>query len=371
MRPKRIAVACQGGGSQCAFIAGALQTLLSRRGHEGYRVVGLSGTSGGALTAALAWYGLLREARGKSIPAIEDRILAFWRDLSAQTPQEIILDGMCVEAVRLTEAGLLPSIATSPSSTQFQLWSRMMALLIGRPEFTDLRALLLKHIDFGALPALVEPDSPVLLVGAGDVMEGTFKIFSSANQEIGVDALLASAAIPNLFPAVRVDGHAYWDGIFASNPPVLGFLRRSMMAAAPVPDEIWIIQVNRPRHPFVPERPGDIFDRRNHLAGNLSLQHELQTIEMVNFLLAERALTDGFRARFGLDTTEAITVRFIRMSEPLQRDLDYPSKLSRQPSHIARLIADGRSQAESFLAALQGGIHPTEASRGEAPAELH
>ena len=54
----------------------------------------------------------------------------------------------------------------------------------------------------------------------GDVIDGSFKIFSSAHGEIRPEALLASAAIPNLFPAVQVNGHAYWDGIFASNPPV-------------------------------------------------------------------------------------------------------------------------------------------------------
>ena len=171
----------------------------------------------------------------------------------------------------------------------------------------------------------------MLLVGAGDVLEGTFKVFSSAHGEISVDALLASAAIPNLFPAVWVDGHAYWDGIFASNPPVIAFLRKTYMGKHAMPDEIWIIQVNRAEHESVPETPSDISDRRNQLAGNLSLQHELQLIDMVNMLLQEGALTDEFRARFGLDMTEPITVRFIRMSEELQESLDYPSKLSRQP----------------------------------------
>ena len=152
---------------------------------------------------------------------------------------------------------------------------KALSRMIGRPEFTDLRALLVKHIDFDALPALVEPDSPVLLVGAGDVLDGTFKVFSSACGEIKLEALLASAAIPNLFPAVWVDGHAYWDGIFSSNPPVVGFLRKAFMGKHVMPEEIWIIQVNRVHHDAVPETPSDIFDRRNHLAGNLSLQHEL------------------------------------------------------------------------------------------------
>ena len=80
-----------------------------------------------------------------------------------------------------------------------------------------------------------------------------------------------------------VDGHAYWDGIFSSNPPVVGFLRKAFDGdSATMPEEIWIIQVNRAQHDAVPETPSDISDRRNHLAGNLSLQHELELIEMVN-----------------------------------------------------------------------------------------
>src|SRR3954453_13533436 len=105
----------------------------------------------------------------------------------------------------------------------------MTASMVGRPEFTDVRALLLKHLSFEALPELVRPASPVLLVGAGDVLEGNVKVFSSALGEISVDSLLASAAIPNLFPAVMVEGPAYWDGIFASNPPVVSFLRKVLM----------------------------------------------------------------------------------------------------------------------------------------------
>jgi NTE family protein len=348
MDGKRITIACQGGGSQCAFVAGALKGLFARRIQDRFRIVGLSGTSGGAFTAALAWAGLLAEARGDRTP-IGERIIACWKDLEAQSPREIFLDGLCTQLARLAEHGLMPTVATSPSSLRFELWARAAALFIGRPEFTDLRALLAKHLDFEILPTLVDARSPVLLVGAGDVLEGTLKVFSSAKGEISIEALLASAAIPNLFPAVWADGHAYWDGIFASNPPVIGFLSAALMGREKVPEEIWIIQVNRTRHDDVPDTPSDISDRRNHLAGNLSLQHELQVIDMINVLLQEGGLTDRFRARFGFDTTEPITVRFIRMSAELQAGLDYPSKMSRLPHHIDRLIADGEAQAAAFL----------------------
>jgi NTE family protein len=360
MARKRIAIACQGGGSQCAFVAGALKRLFDRGVDDRFDVVGLSGTSGGALTAAVAWRGLLERARGDKTP-VGDRIVAIWKDLTAQTPSEMVLDKFCIDTLRMVEHGVLPSVAMSPSSLQFQFWSRAASAMIARPEFTDLRALLRKHIDFEALPALIQPQSPVLLVGAGDVLQGNFKIFSSANREINIEAVLASAAIPNLFPAVWVEGHAYWDGIFASNPPIIALMQRPSMGARARPEEIWILQVNRAQHETVPDIPSDITDRRNHLAGNLSLQHELQIIDMWNVLIQEGALTDHFRARFGLDMREPIAVRFIRMSEELQKGLDYPSKLSRQPRHIDKLIADGESQADIFLDEIG---HPAAAPEG-------
>jgi len=369
MNRRRIAIACQGGGSQCAFVAGALKTLFARGVHRRFQVVGLSGTSGGAFTAALAWLGLLEQARGDRRP-IEDRILACWRDLTAQTFSEIAFDGICVELLRLVERGFLPTFATSPSSLRFALSSRAAAAFIGRPEFTDLRVLLSKHLEFGALPALTQPDSPVLLVSAADVLEGTFKVFSSARNEISIDALLASAAIPTLFPAAEVDGHMYWDGIFSSNPPVIPFLREQSMGQVPLAEEIWVIQVNRSRNENVPETAADIQDRRNHLAGNLSLRHELQLIEILNLLLKNGAFTDQFRLRLGLDATEAVTVRFIRMSQELEQTLDYPSKLSRQPRHIERLLADGEVQANGFLDALPAELQSEIGFEGES-AGLH
>jgi hypothetical protein len=42
------------------------------------------------------------------------------------------------------------------------------------------------------------------------------------------------------------------------------------------------------------------------------------------------------------------------MSQTLQENLDYPSKLSRLPAHIDRLIANGEAQATAFLSELDG-----------------
>jgi len=48
------------------------------------------------------------------------------------------------------------------------------------------------------------------------------------------------------------------------------------------------------------------------------------------------------------------------MSADLQKGLDYPSKLSRQPTFIDRLIADGERQASAFLAKIGDTDHPID-----------
>src|ERR671917_690601 len=63
---RRVAIACQGGGSHTAFTAGALKKLLQEKGAEGheYEIVALSGTSGGSICALLVWCGFHGGANG-------------------------------------------------------------------------------------------------------------------------------------------------------------------------------------------------------------------------------------------------------------------------------------------------------------------
>ncbi|HEY8944759.1 MAG TPA: patatin-like phospholipase family protein, partial [Polyangiaceae bacterium] len=169
MRKTRIAIACQGGGSQCAFVAGALKSLFTHRIQDRFEIVGLSGTSGGALTAAVAWAALIEQGRDRSV-SVQDRILALWRDLTAQTPLEIALDQYLTQSLRLVARGVVPQLATSPSALPFRLMTEAFSRMVSRPEFTDLRALLNKHLDFEAFPSLLHEDSPALLIGACDIL---------------------------------------------------------------------------------------------------------------------------------------------------------------------------------------------------------
>ncbi len=219
MAKQKIAIACQGGGSQTAFTAGVLSALFEKGLHLDKQVVSLSGTSGGAVTASLAWYGLLKAAQGDPVP-IQKRIKDFWEEIIAQLPPELYIDKVSAEMLRMIENGIVPHLELSPVSALSQMLFSAVVAFLPRRFFTDLKGALEAHIAFEELPNLVKPDSPVLLLGAADVLSGELKKFNSRLGEIRVEAILASAAIPTLFPAVEIDGHYYWDGLFSDNPPV-------------------------------------------------------------------------------------------------------------------------------------------------------
>ena len=75
----KIAIACQGGGSQTAFTAGALKALCEAQIADEFEIVSMSGTSGGAVCAVLLWYAL---ERGADPPW--QQLMDFWQDNSAK-----------------------------------------------------------------------------------------------------------------------------------------------------------------------------------------------------------------------------------------------------------------------------------------------
>ena len=323
--PLRVAIACQGGGSHTAFTAGVLKRLLGAQELAGVEIVGLSGTSGGAVCALLAWSALLDD----DPPAAGIRLEAFWADNSASTPLEQLVNAWVLWAARLENLVVLPAVSPYDTPTSVHALSEFRAMLERQVNFDQLAV---KTGKAGV-------SGPMLLLGAVDVLSGDFRAFNSHREPITAEMVLASAAIPNLFRAVRVDGGSYWDGLFSQNPPV-----RELVDTRP--DELWVIQINPGRRDREPRTIVEIADRRNELAGNLSLHQELRFIEKVDQLLEEgRLAADG--------KYKQIVVRLIELTRPpLSRSLGTASKLNRDPAFIAELLAHGEAKAEEFLAAL-------------------
>jgi NTE family protein len=316
-----VVIGCQGGGSHTAFTAGVLKKFLQDLDPARYAVIGLSGTSGGAICAALAWYGLLTHHPEDGVRRLD----AFWADNMADSVWDRLANDWLVTVNRLRGRVPIPDI------------SPYWAPPVGQER---LRRMLERHLPFDYLPALITPDSPDLLVGTVEVLTGRFTVFRDKHKDedkrITAEALLASAALPTLFRAVQIDGGLYWDGLFSQNPPIREFL--SGLENAAKPDEIWVIQINPDTRAHEPKLLREIEDRRNELSGNVSLRQELDFLQKVNEWLAAKWLPP--------DRFKKIEVRMIALH---QQALDAASKLERSPHFIRWLMGCGEAAAAGFL----------------------
>jgi NTE family protein len=211
-----------------------------------------------------------------------------------------------------------------------------------RKDFLNFQLMLENHIDFKELQTLIKPSSPRLFLGAVDILSGDFKVFDSIKpNEIRAETLMASAGIPTLFKAVEIDGTAYWDGLFSQNPPLANFLKSDVKQR---PDELWVIKINPKERKTIPQTGQDIIDRRNELAGNLSLLKQVNFIEFINSLLEKGVFKAELQKKY-----KPVEIRWIVMSEETTNLLDYTSKLERDAAFINGLMDEGEKQAEKFL----------------------
>ena len=312
--PTNVAIACQGGGSHTAFTAGVLKELL-REWDDEYELVGISGTSGGAFNALATWYGLVTADAERSIDLLD----AIWDDLSASDLSDQFMNEFVVGLSRLASAGV-PMFEVSPYDVP--------GAEVGKDA---IRETLERHIDFEEIPDLCRRDVPELVVGTVNINAGTFETFT--NEDVTPEAVLASAAVPNLFEAVEINGHYHWDGLFSQNPPIDDLMA---VEASRKPDEVWVIQINPQVREGEPSSLEEIADRRNELSGNISLNQELRVIERVNDWVEQ-----GYLPESEFKRTE---IHRIEMGEAYHCS----TKVDRRPSFIRELMELGERRAAEF-----------------------
>ncbi len=348
MEKKKIAVACQGGGSQTAFTAGVLKAFFDGNIQDRTRIVSLCGTSGGAVCALVTWYAMLRAEKGDKT-TVQQRLMDFWRDNGTCNIAEEMYNDSIVGLVDLSDRGLIPLYNSSPYSPVSKAMLSLAGSVMPRKEFLDFRLLLEHHVNFGELDDLVTEKSPVLLVGSANVLEGEFKKFNSRHGEIDARAIMASSAVPSIFPAVQIGDNAYWDGMFSDNPPTDELLDPEAVGPGNIPEEIWVIQINPKKRKKIPETPSEIIDRRNEMVSNESLFQDLQKIEQFNSFLRMGAFKESFLKEYHIKAP--IEIRTVTMGEALMDSLDYASKLNRDAGFIRMLIEDGEARGKAFLEA--------------------
>jgi NTE family protein len=357
MAKTRVAIACQGGGSQTAFTAGALKALCETDIAEEINVVSISGTSGGAVCAALIWYAFVKGER-----PIWRRLIDFWKDNTAQNWAEKTFNQIIIESLRMVNKGQVPAFQMSPASPWLQ--AMMPFATIGqRPEFTDFAALLGRYIDFAEITAWgPRTGRPVLIVGAANVSSGKLSKFISTQEPIRLEHILASCAVPTLFPAVQIGENAYWDGLFSDNPPIAALIHAASIGVENIPEEIWLIKINPTACRKIPVLTSEIVDRRNQLEGNISLFQQIGQLEELNELLLAGAFCPEYLARvdvkapirvpkcFATEPDRPYHIPCIEMADDLHETLDYESKIDRGAHNIDRLMEEGERSARRFLA---------------------
>jgi NTE family protein len=226
--PGQVVLVLQGGGALGAYQVGVYEAL-----HEsGIEPDWVIGTSIGAINAAII-------AGNKP----EDR-LARLRELWARFQQEPQLQALQYFS---TFVRGIPGFF-SPRLPVWGGWQAPVGLDVASYySTTPLRATLASLVDFDVL----NKAHPRLTVGAVNVKSGELRYFDSRDGALGLEEVMASGALPPGFPAIRVDGEAFWDGGLYSNTPLEAVLddnprRDSVIFSVNVwqptghePDSIW------------------------------------------------------------------------------------------------------------------------------------
>ena len=258
----------QGGGALGAYQGGAFEALSDTCWQPDW----VAGISIGAINAALI--------AGNPPDRRQERLRAFWEQVTGANPS-------------------LPwTFADGPLRTMANDWAAGWAMAFGLPGFfqprsglaggvapwvTDadkpslydtgpLHRTLVELIDFDLLN-----DGPMRLsVGVVDVASGNFDYFDNRRQPIGPEHIMASGALPPGFPAVTVDGRAYWDGGLVSNTPL-----RHVVETLDCP-QATIFQI-------------DLFPARGKVPATLAQVAERE--KDIRFSSRSRAVTDMLRER--------------------------------------------------------------------------
>jgi NTE family protein len=253
-------VALEGGGSLEAFAWGVLDRLVDV---PGIQIKAVSGASAGAINAAMLVQGL---ATGG--PAGAKRLLeTFWRRVAIAAGS---LPGPVGEWLHMVSGTMAPVVDAIRQTTA--AWAPGIPLNGLNP----LRGILREMLDVRILQQL---DSPTLVVAATCVRTGEARLFRG--RDITVDALLASACLPQLFPAVEIDGESYWDGGYSSNPPLRALIETGKSS------DLLIVRSTPLERPAALTGMMAVQERVNEITFGAALRGELRSLALAQELLKD------------------------------------------------------------------------------------
>ena len=321
MKPKPISLALQGGGALGAYTWGALDRLLE---DEGIEIAAVSGSSAGAMCAAVLADGLQEGGR----EGARAELRRFWEGVAKA--------GHASPYRRTPTIAFLSAFIPFWAQDHLALWADVASRFASPYDFNPLnlnplRDLLDELVDFERVRAC---EKLQLFIGATNVETGRSRIFTNA--ELSADHILASACLPQLFQAVTIEGMSYWDGGFTGNPALFPLFKVEATR------DIVIVQTHPVMREGVPRTGADITARVNEINFNASLLSELRAIEFVARLLDQQRLPEGrYRKMLVHNLSEGTPLTPLVLGADLNTDLSF----------FNDLFAVGRAAADRWLAA--------------------
>ena len=287
----------------------------------------MSGTSAGALNGAALKAGMVRGGR----EGAREHLSWLWEQVAGVRDVQV-------------ERWMTPFGVGALSQAMEYSWPVMMADAVSNmtspyatgPFYRNPLEDIVSKFDYDKVCNSVEP---LFFVCATRVRNGKIRVFSG--DEIGPEALMASACLPTLFRAVEMfdaetnQTEAFWDGGYTGNPALFPFFGRDL------PADVVIININPLERDDLPVTPKQIQNRINEISFNSSLLRELRAIDFVQRLIEQGAVDDERMTR--------VRVHMIA-DDALMEKLSVATKTVPNPTVIATLRDAGHAAAERFLA---------------------
>ncbi len=313
--PILVDLALQGGGSHGAFTWGVLDRLLQE---PWLKIEGISGTSAGAMNAAVLAQGHARDGAEGARAALDE----FWGRVAKaalfspfrRSPLDMLMGRWTMD--------------TSPLFLAFDMAGRLFSPYDLNPQGTNpLSQILAECIDFGDIRK-----APIrLFITATNVRTGRGRVFRNA--DLTPDVLLASACLPTMFQAVEIDGEPYWDGGYSGNPTMTPLVRECTSR------DTLLVQINPIERRGTPRSAREILNRLNEVSFNATLLKELRMIAILR-QVANPGNSEG---------DKWAEMRIHRISSEVMTDLGSSSKLNAEWAFLSMLKDEGRRAAETFL----------------------
>jgi NTE family protein len=330
MAKKKINLALQGGGAHGAFTWGVLDCLLQQ---DDLEICGISGTSAGALNAAALKSGMVAGGR----QGARDNLDWLWHEV-AGVADVSMSQWMAPFGVAALSKAIEHSWPVAMSNMVSNMTSPYALGTFYKNPLNDI----VERFNYGRI---CDDVAPFLFVCTTRVRNGKIRVFSG--DEIGPDALMASACLPTVFKAVEMFDtetdrmEAFWDGGYTGNPALFPLF------SSDLPDDIIVVNINPLEREGLPVTAKQIQNRLNEISFNSSLLRELRAIEFVQRLLDTGALIKGTMSR--------VRMHMIA-DDALMEQLSEATKMVPNPEVIRTLRDAGFAAAEAFLEAHRDDI---------------